>query len=83
MGVFEKFLGPGFLEWPKALLIQEQMVFPISRHRFDFHGGHCFNCTYLGNWALVVIIISSKFLLDFRPFLLKAIGANILGLLFF
>jgi hypothetical protein len=59
------------------------MALPISRHRFDFQGGHCSNCTYLGNWALMALVIPFRFLLDFHPFLLKAIGGNILGPFFF
>ncbi len=38
---------------------------------------------YLGSWALVTMVIASKFLLDFLLFLLKAIGVDDLGLLLF
>ncbi len=31
---------------------------------------------YLGSWALVTFVIAFRFLLNSRPFLLKAIGAN-------
>jgi hypothetical protein len=30
---------------------------------------------YMGNQALVALVIVSKFLLDFRPFLLEVIGS--------
>jgi hypothetical protein len=32
--------------------------------------------TYLGNWALIAHVITSKFLLDSYMFLLKAMGAS-------
>ncbi len=39
--------------------------------------------TYLESWALVALVITSKFLLDFCLFLLEAIGVNSLGPLLF
>jgi hypothetical protein len=34
---------------------------------------------FLGSWALVVLVITFRFLLDSYPFLLEAIGASNLG----
>jgi hypothetical protein len=34
---------------------------------------------FLGSWALVVLVITFKFLLDSCPFVLEAIGASSLG----
>jgi hypothetical protein len=31
---------------------------------------------YLGNWAIIALVITYKFLLDFHPFLLEAIGVS-------
>jgi hypothetical protein len=31
---------------------------------------------YLGNWAIIALVITSKFLLDFHQFLLEAIGVS-------
>ncbi len=77
MGIFERFLGPSSLECPKALLVRWQMAFPI------FNGGirlmsskFIALVTYLGSWALVAFVITSRFLLHSRPFLLEGIGAN-------
>jgi hypothetical protein len=65
------------LECPKALLVRWQMAFPI------FNGGirlmsskFIALVTYLGSWALVAFVITSRFLLHSRPFLLEGIGAN-------
>jgi hypothetical protein len=67
----------GSLECPKVLLVWWHMALPI------FSGGVglitmevIVLSTYLGNHALVVLVIVSKFLLDFHPFLLEVIGSS-------
>ncbi len=42
--------------------------------KVDFYKSHCFS--YLFGKALIATIITSRFLLDFRSFLLEVIGAN-------
>jgi hypothetical protein len=48
MGVFEKLLGLGFLECPEALIIQQQVAFPI------FSGG--ISLTSMEVIVLIVLI---------------------------
>jgi len=77
MGSVERFLGLGSLECPKAFLIYQQVAFPISSGVAGFISLKVIApTTYVGRWALIVFIITSKFLLDSHSFLLEAIGAN-------
>lgn len=48
MGVVERFLGLGFLECLRVLLICWQVAFPSSRRgcKVDFFEGHYSNCLF-------------------------------------
>jgi hypothetical protein len=77
MGIFERLLGQCLLECLKAFLVCQYVVFPI------FSGGVRLISSkvialvaYLGSWALIAPVITSRFLLDFRPFLLEVIGVS-------
>jgi hypothetical protein len=80
MGVFLKLLGLGSLECPKAPLVHPQVALTIFNGGIRLTSSNVIALTtYLGSWALITSVIASKFLLDFCPFLLKAIGANSSG----
>jgi len=65
------------LECPKAPLIHQQVVFPISNGRVRLIFLEVIVLAiYLEGWALVAPIIAFRFLLDSHPLLLKAIGAS-------
>ncbi len=77
MGIFEKLLGLGPLECPKALLIHQQVALPISSGGIGFISlEFIVLAIYLGSWALITLVIASKFLLDSHSFLLEAIGVS-------
>ncbi len=60
------------------------MAFPISNGGVGLISTEAIvPATYLGKWALMAPIIASKFLLDYRLFLLEAIGVNNLRPLLF
>ncbi len=80
MGIFEKLLGLGSLKCLKAPLVYRQVTLPISSRGIGLISLEVIaQVAYLRSWALVTLVITSKFLLDFRPFLLEAIGAINLG----
>jgi hypothetical protein len=67
-------LGPGSFDNPKRLLARKQASFLIT------FGGVGFILTstitlasYLGNWALVISVIATSFMVDQRLFLLEAL----------
>ncbi len=61
----------------KAPLVRRQVLLPISSRRTGFISTKTIALTmYLGGWVLIMLIITSRFLLDSRPFLLVAIGAS-------
>jgi hypothetical protein len=71
--VFGHFLGLRSFDNPKRPLICKQASFPIT------FGGVISTSTiapiaYLGNWALVVLIIAIKFMVEQRPFLLETLA---------
>jgi hypothetical protein len=71
MGIFERFLGSGSLECLKAFLIYQQVPLPIFSGVVGLISLKVIAPTaYVGSWALIVLIISSKFLLDSRSFFL-------------
>jgi hypothetical protein len=77
MGIFEKLLGLGPLECPKALLIHQQVALPISSGGIGFISlEFIVLAIYLKSCALITLVIASKFLLDSHSFLLEAIGAS-------
>jgi len=84
MGIFEKLVGPGSLDYFKAPLVCQQVALPISSGGVALISSKVIDPTaYLRSWALVTPIIASKFLLDFCLFLLKVIGvSNLRPLLF-
>ncbi len=77
MEIFERLLGVGSLDCLEVLLVHQQVVLPIS-------SGGVWSISlevitliaYLGNWAIIALVITSKFLLDFHQFLLEAIGVS-------
>lgn len=80
MGVFWKLLGPSSLECFKTPLICHQVVLPISNGGIGLISSKVIiPTTYMGSWALIAPIVTSKFLLDFRLFLLKVKGVSNLG----
>ncbi len=84
MRVFERLLGPSSLECLEALLDCSHAVFPISSGGVRLISLEVITLAiYLGSWALIALVIAFKFLLDFRLFLLEAIGASSLGPLLF
>jgi len=65
MGVFERFLGFGSLEWPKVLLVWWHMVLPISSGGVSLISMEIIVLVaHLRNQALVAVAIVSKFLLE-------------------
>jgi hypothetical protein len=73
-------LSLGSLKCPKGLLVHQQVALTIFIGGIGLISLNIIAlATYLMSWALVTSIIASRFLLDFHPFLLKAIGANSLG----
>jgi hypothetical protein len=70
MGVFKWLSGLGSLECLKAPFVCWQVVLPI------FSGGIKLISLKIGSWTLIALVIISRFLLDFRSFLLEAIGVN-------
>ncbi len=77
MGVFERPLSLGSLKCLETLLVYWQMAFLISKGSVGLILLKVIALVaYLGSWALVAPIIASRFLFDFRPFLLEVIGAS-------
>ncbi len=77
MGVFERLLGMGSLECPKAPLIHWHVAIPNYNGDIGLISLEVIAlATFLGHQALVAPIIASRFLLDSCPLLLKAIGAS-------
>jgi hypothetical protein len=53
------------------------VVFPISNGGIGLISMKVITpVAYLGSWALIAFIIASRFLLDFHPFFLEAIGVS-------
>jgi hypothetical protein len=77
VGVVERLLGLGSLEYLEAPLIHRHVVFPISSGGIGLIYLEVIAlATYLGSWALITLVITSRFLLDYCSFLLEAIGVN-------
>ncbi len=84
MGILERLLGLGSLECFDTPLVCQQLVLFISYGVISLISSKVITlATYLGGWALIALVIASKFLLDFRMFLLEAISASNLGPLLF
>jgi hypothetical protein len=80
MEVFERFLGPSSLECLEAPFVPWHVVLLIYSGGIRLISSKVIvPFTYLRSWALVIIVIVSRFLLDSCPFLLEAIGVNGLG----
>jgi hypothetical protein len=77
VGVFERLLGLGSLEYPEAPLIHRHVIFPISSGGIGLIYIEVIAlATYLGSWALTTLVITFRFLLVYCSFLLEAIGVN-------
>jgi hypothetical protein len=77
MGIFEELLGLNSLKCFEALLVHQHVVFPISNAGIRLIFWEVIALVaYWGSWALVVLVITSMFLLDFCPFLLEVIGVS-------
>jgi hypothetical protein len=84
MGVFWRLLHPNSLECHKTPIIYHWVVLSISNGGIRLISSKIITpTTYMGSWVLATPIITSKFLLDFCMFLLKAKGVSNLGLLIF
>lgn len=72
---FEKLLCMGSLECFQVPLVHRQVCFFISNGglSFIFVKGIVL-MAYLGNWALVALVIASRFMLDFHILLLEGIN---------
>jgi hypothetical protein len=81
MQVFEIFLGLSSFDYSKALLVCRHISFPISSGGMNFISIETIALvTYLESCqTLITFVITFRFLLDLRPFLLKVIGANSSG----
>jgi hypothetical protein len=78
--IFGRLLKPSSLECLKAPLVHQQASLPISKGGVGFVFVEVITpTTHLGNKGLVAPIITSNFLLDGCPFLLRAIRANTSG----
>jgi hypothetical protein len=70
--VFGCLLGPRSFDSPKGPLACKQVSFPIT-----FDGVELISTStitpiiYLGSWALVVLVIAVRFMVDQHPFLLE------------
>ncbi len=62
MGVFKR-----FLKYLETLFVHQHVILPISSGgiRLSF-----------GSWALIALVITFKFLLNYHPFLLEVIGVS-------
>jgi hypothetical protein len=77
MGIFEKLLGSSSLECHEALLVHQYVVLPISNEGIRLISFEFIVLTIdLRSWALIALVIASRFLLDSHPFLLEAIGVK-------
>ncbi len=72
--MFGHFLGLGSFDSPKGPLVHKQVSLLIT-----FSGVKLISTStialeaYLGNWVLVVSVITARFTVDQRPFLLEAL----------
>jgi hypothetical protein len=68
-------LGPGSFDSLEGPLARKQAFFPITfggvRHILTFI---ITLTTYLKNWALVILVIVVRFMVDQRPFLFEALA---------
>jgi len=77
MQICERLLGPSCFECLKPPLVHWEVMFPISRGSIGFILAKTIELMiFLGSWALVTLVITSRFLLDLHPFLLEAIGVS-------
>jgi hypothetical protein len=84
MQVFMRLWSLSFLDYTYALLVCQQVSFPISCGGISLISIVLIaSMAYLGSWAFVTPIISAKFLSNHCLFLLKAIGVNSFGPLAF
>jgi hypothetical protein len=80
VGVFKRLLGLGSLECPKAPFVHQYVVLPIYNDGIRLISLEVIvPIAYLGSWALIALVITFKFLLDFCPFLLEPISVNSSG----
>lgn len=79
-GSFLETFGSELWECLKTPLICHHVVLPISNGGVGLISSKVITpTTYMGSWALIAPIITSKFLLDFCSFLLKMKGVSNLG----
>jgi hypothetical protein len=67
-------LGPRFFDSPKGPLVHKQTSFPITFDGVGFILTSTITAiVYLKSWALGVLVIVVRFMVDQCPFLLKAL----------
>jgi len=72
--MFERLLGLGSFNSPKGPLAHKQACLPITFGGIELISTSTIApTTYLGNWALITIIIIVRFMVDQHPFLVEAV----------
>ncbi len=73
--MFGCLLGLGSFDSLERLLARKQASFPITFSGVGFILTFTItSVTYLGSWALVILVIATSFIVDQRPFLLKTLA---------
>jgi hypothetical protein len=62
LGIFERLLGLGLLEWPKAFLVHQYVAFHVFSGGLGLISSEVIALVaYMGSWGLVALIIAYKF----------------------
>jgi hypothetical protein len=73
--VFRCLLGPGSFNSPKRPLARKQASLPTTFGGVGLISTSTITpAAYLGSWALVVLVIVVRFMVDQHPFLLEALA---------
>ncbi len=72
--MFGRLLGLGSFDNPKGPLAHKQASFPITFGDVEFIlTSTITSITYLGNWALIVLVIVARFMVDQCFFIFEAL----------
>jgi hypothetical protein len=72
--MFAHLLGPILFNSPKGLLTYKQTSLPITFNGVKLISTSTIALTiYLGSWALIILVIAIRFMVDQCPFLLKGL----------